>query len=132
MVKVYKNLIRPTAEYAVPVWHLLITAEQSAVLEQQQSLALRNIYGPNISGKKMRDRSGLETLRERREKSCLNFAKKNLTNPRCATWFEERSRPLYARRKETYYPKYKENLARTDRYRNNPKNFLVRLLNTNQ
>lgn len=105
LIKVYKNPIRP---YAIPVWHSSITAEQSATLERQQSLVLRNIYGPNTSARKMRDKGGLESLRERSEKNCLIFAKKNLNNPRCKRWFIERNRPLYARRMDTYYPRYKE------------------------
>ena len=129
LVKTYKCLIRPTAEYASPSWHSSLTATQSAELERQQTQALKNIYGPGISANKMRLRSDLDTLAKRRETAAKKFATKAAMNPRSAEWFIERRSPVYARRSGVNYPKYQEQTARTDRHRNSPKNYLVRLLN---
>ena len=129
LVRAYKCLIRPTVEYAAPVWHSLITASQAASLERQQSQALKNIYGPSLSARKMRQKADLPSLNVRRETLVLNFAKKSVTNPRSHHWFQERDRPIYARRQGVRYPTYREQTARTDRFRNSPKNFLIRKLN---
>ena len=77
----------------------------------------------------MRKRADLPTLRERREKSCVKFAMKNVNNPQCRDWFVERPIPEYERRAGTHYNKYIEPTAWTDRDRNSAKNNLIRLLN---
>ena len=129
LIKTYKSLIRPAAEYASPAWHSLLTATQANEIERQQVQALKNIYGPEISANKMREMADIELLSKRREKMAKKFAMKSLSNPRTASWFTERPEPRYARRRSINYPKYKEKTARTDRFRNSPKNFLIRKLN---
>ena len=129
LVKAYKCLIRPTAEYASPAWHSCLTATQAASVERQQTQALKNIYGPGLSACKMRIRADVDLLSVRRERAAKKFALKNLNNPRCQSWFQQRNPPSYARRSNVSYPKYREETARTDRHRNTPKNFLIRKLN---
>ena len=129
LVRAYKGLIRPTIEYASPAWHSSITAGQAADLERQQTLALRNIFGPSMSANKMRKRAGIDTLTKRRESAVKKFAIKCTTNPRCQSWFTERPPRQYPRRSSVHYPVYREELARTDRHRNNPKNYIVRKAN---
>ena len=104
LLRAYKCLIRPSVEYAAVAWHSMITAGQAALLERQQTQALRNIFGPSISAAKMRKRAEIETLYKRREQLVKNFAKKSLTNPRSAHWFEQRKRPAYSRRTSVSYP----------------------------
>ena len=129
LLRVYKCLIRPTAEYAAPAWHSLLTAGQAALLERQQSAALRHIYGQGISAAKMRAKGNIDLLSTRRETLVKKFANKSLTNPRCKHWFNRRVTPSYTRRSSVSYPIYRENFARTDRHRNSPMNYLVRKLN---
>ena len=129
LLRAYKCLIRPTTEYAAPAWHSLITAGQMADLEKQQVQALKNIYGPSLSANKLRKKAQIELLSKRRENLVLNFAQKSLKNRRTSGWFKERTRPSYSRRDGVIYPKYREEIARTDRYRNSPKNYLIRKLN---
>ena len=129
LIRTYRCLVRPTVEYASPAWHSCLTATQAASIERQQAQALKNIYGPGLSANKMRAKANLELLSIRRERAAKKFALKNLNNPRCQSWFNERKQPSYARRSNTSYPKYKEETARTDRHRNTPKNFLIRKLN---
>ena len=132
LVRFYKNMIRPAAEYAAPAWHSMLTASQSALIERQQSLALRNIYGTGQSAAKMRALADLPLLAKRREEATLKFAKKCLTNKRSENWFESRPQPRFARRLSLQYDKFREATARTDRHRNSPKLFMTRLLNQNQ
>ena len=99
LVRAYVGLIRPVAEYASPVWHSLITAEQSETLERQQTQALKNIFGVGESASKLRKRAGIDLLQRRRDLAALKFARKCLQNERCAGWFEERSTAGYSRRK---------------------------------
>ena len=130
LVKAYTTLIRPAVEYLAPVWHGMITAEQAADLERQQVQALKNIFGAKLSANKLRREANVELLSTRRQKISLNFARACLTNNRCKDWFTERPEPRYARRASAKYPKYEEEIVRTDRHKNSPKNFLRRLLNT--
>ena len=132
LIRAYTALIRPAIEYASPAWHSMITSEQSERLERQQTQALKNIFGTGIRAGKMRSRAELPTLFRRREDACLKFAKKCIGNVRCSAWFRERPPSLYHRRKGTTYPKFYERTARTDRFRNSPKNYLLRRLNSSQ
>ena len=129
IVRAYKCLIRPCVEYLAPVWGAMITAEQAALLECQQTQALKNIFGAKISAKKLRDLADVDLLSVRRKQLSLSFAKKSLRNERSKHWFRERPCPRYARRNSTNYPRYSEALVRTDRHRNSPLNYLTRLLN---
>ena len=129
LVRTYKTLIRPSVEYAAPAWHSMIGAGLAADIEKQQVQALRNIYGPNISANKLRLRAGVELLSKRREEIVRKFANKCVNNPRCKDWFQKRNQPVYARRMNVKYPIYRETFARTDRHKNNPKNYLVKKLN---
>ena len=113
LVQAYKGLVCPGAEYVSPVWHSGLSAYQAAYIERQQTQALQNIFGFGRSAKKLRDLADIELLSIRRQRACLNFAKKNIENKRCQGWFIERRRPLYARRTSATYPVYQEVRART-------------------
>ena len=82
-----------------------------------------------MSANKLRGKSGLGTLFKRREEIVARFAKKSLANPRSKHWFKERPRPIYARRVDVSYPKYREEIVRTDRHRNTPRNYLIKKAN---
>ena len=129
LVTTYKTLIRPSIEYAAPAWHSLLTAGQAAVLKRQQVQSLRNIYGYGLSVDKLRKKANIHLLSTRRERISKMFAVKCLSNERSAHWFKKRPVPMYSRRQGVNYPTYRENLARTDRQKNTPMNYLVRKLN---
>ena len=67
LVKVYTTMIQPMADYASVVYHSSLTDEQDEMIDNLQNAALKMIYGPGISVRKMREMSGLSTLRVRRE-----------------------------------------------------------------
>ena len=129
LIKAYCSLIRPVAEYASPAWHSLLTVTQSELLERQQTQAMKNMFGVGKSARLMRKESGLERLWTRREEACRMFAQKNVSNVRCAGWFEQRVNISYPRRTGTTYRTYKEPISRTDRHRNSPVNYARRILN---
>ena len=59
-------MLRPVAEHMCVVFHLGLTDEQDEHLEKLHNQALKCIYGPFKSTRKMRAESGLPSLRERR------------------------------------------------------------------
>ena len=71
----------------------------------------------------------METLDERREQLCMNFALKCLKNPRFKDMFplNERCNDMHTRNPE----KYKVQFALTDRLQNSPITYMQRLLNEN-
>lgn len=79
LVSVYKTYIRPLAEYVSVSWHSCLSSEQAVALEQQQTRALRQIYGFDVSAKRMRELANIEMRSIRREKACMKFAKNALT-----------------------------------------------------
>ena len=127
LIKTYKVYMRPLVEYLSVLWHPMLSAEQSATLEQQQTQALRHIYGYGPSAAKMRSWAGIDLLSKRRETACVKFAKKTVRNPRFQ-WFKERAPSVYERR-NMRYNKYEEKLCRTDRHKHSPIQYLTRLLN---
>lgn len=63
LVTVYKTLLRPVADYACIVYHSSLTDQQDEELEGLQSMALKCIYGPRISARRMRSLTEISTLR---------------------------------------------------------------------
>ena len=111
----------------------MITSEQEADFERQQLLALKHIYGQDLSAAKVREKAGVDLLSKRRERACLTFARKCIDNKRCKDWVGERSSPLYARILGADNRRYLEPITRTDRHFNSSINYCTtrRLLNAN-
>ena len=72
----------------------------------------------------------IESLRSRREKSLLNFAKKNRETERFKSWFPEA--PTNRLVRPTTHRKYQEARVRTERSRNNPIQAMIRALNAEE
>lgn len=125
LVEVYKSSIRPAAEYCSVVFHSMMTDEQDEALENAQVGALRAIYGYGESGRKMRSRGSIPTLRSRRVDQCDKFARKCAESPRFSHWFPLRERRRNTRNNELYVEEY----ARCDRLRNSPLFYMRRRLN---
>ena len=105
-----------------------MTDQQDELLDTLQNNALKCIFGPGLSGRKMREMAGLETLRNRREMLCDKFAKKCASNPLFAGWF-----PLKNTRTSSRHGKqteiYLEKKARCSRLHNSPFYYFRRRLN---
>ena len=124
LVRFYCGAIRPVAKYASPALHSMIPTYLKEALERQQTQALKNIFGPGISARKMRDKANLETLKLRREKATLKFAEKAAKSDRFGAWFPRRARAA-ARRERPY----QETTARTERHKNSRVNYMRKILN---
>jgi len=68
----YVTVIRTVLEYACPVWHSSLTAEQTKALESLQRRAMRVIFQDN-DYTMSRIRAGLETLESRRDQLTERF-----------------------------------------------------------
>ena len=126
LITVYRTMILPVADYCDIVYHSLMTDELDEELERAQNHALRCIYGPRISARKMRAMANLTTLRDRRVSHCDTFAGKCASSERFGHWFPLRPVVRSTRaRGETYL----ETFARCDRLRASPLHFFRRRLN---
>ena len=126
LVRVYKAVIRPVAEYMCEVFHPMATDRQDEELERLQSHALKCIYGPGVSARRMRELAGVETLRDRRIVQCDKFAHKCAASPRFGHWFPERPGRRSIR---TGGEKYREDFARCNRLFYSPLFYMRRHLN---
>ena len=93
LVQVYKTVIRPVAEYGAVVFHSSLTDDQDERLERLQDHALKCIFGPELSARKLRGLAGLDTLRSRREKLTGKFAIKCVNDPVFEKWFPLKENP---------------------------------------
>ena len=118
-------IIRPIAEYCTPVFHSMLSEKQVEMLERLQSTALRYIYGFGLSYSRMREMSGLQTLRERRVELCDKFARKCIAATRFTGWFPLNNPGRRSRHTEMYKGEY----ARCDRLKNSPLFYMRRRMN---
>ena len=121
--------MRPVIEYAAQVYHSALTTDQSNRLEALQRLALKIIYGFDVSYPSAIEMSGLELLSARRDKLCLSFAKKCSINPRYSHWFPLNPTTEYNLRNQK---KFKEEFAASERRRRSPLFSMRRLLNEDE
>ena len=125
LVRVYTSIIRPVADYMMEIYHSMATDRQDEEIERLQTHALRCIYGPGLSGRKLREKADLTTLRERRIEACDRFALKCSRSDRFEHWFPKREGRRSARRGEEFVEEY----ARCDRLFNSPLFYMRRRLN---
>ena len=80
-------------EQSATVWHSSLTEENSNDLERVQKSAVRIMLGNSYSGyKKSLNILQIDSLRDRREQLCLNFAQKCIKNPKTRDMFPENSK----------------------------------------
>ena len=126
--KIYILYIRSLLEQSCTVWHSGLTAENSEDLERIQKCALKIIlqeaYKSYENALMMLD---LENLDERRERLCLQFAKKCLGNGKMKDLFppNQKTHPMLTRFNEIY----EVNNAHTGRLQNSPIIYMQKLLN---
>ena len=127
LTQVYKTMIRPMAEYGCVAFHSSYTDEQDEHIEKLQNHALKCIYGPGISARKIRSLSGLQILRARRIELADKFAKKCSSNPRFQQWFPLKDCRSSRRLKNREI--YREDKTRCNRLVNSPVYYFRRRLN---
>ena len=123
LVKVYKTIILPCADYCDVVYHSLLTDEHDELLERAQVGALRTIFDYKLSGRKLRETAAVPTLRQCRIEHCDKFANKCL-NSKFSHWF-----PRNTNRATRNTDQFLEKFARCDRLRNSPLHYMRRRLN---
>ena len=124
LVKVYTAMVRPVADYMAEVYHSMITDAQDEAVERLQTHALKCIFGPRLSGRRMRELAGLTTLRERRIECVDKFARKCIASDRFNHWFPKRSGRATRNSEE-----YEEKFARCDRLYYSPLYYMRRRMN---
>ena len=124
LVHVYKTMLRPVVEYGCVVYHSSLTDDQNERLERLQDHALKCIYGPELSARKLRGLAGIGTLRQRREEIVEKFAVKCSNDPAFDHWFPRREGRA-TRNNDIYL----EEQARCERLKNSPLFYFRRVLN---
>ena len=125
LLRVYKSTILPCHDYCSNVFHSSLTLSQTIVLERLQARALKAIYGFDPSYRELIQKSGLTTLRARREQRELNFARKCAASERFSRWFPTRETVRTIRAGLNY----QEEFAKTSRCYNSPIYSMRRRLN---
>ena len=125
LVRVYKMILLPIADYCAPAYHSLLTDVQDQELERAQVGALRHIYGYGLSARKLREKAEVQTLRQRRIELTDKFASKCLASDRFKKWFPLKVGRASARQAA----KYEEETAKCDRLKNSPIFYMRRRLN---
>ena len=97
---------------------------QDEAVERLQTHALKCIYGPRMSGRKMRELAGITTLRDRRIEFVDKFAVKCAESDRFGHWF-----PKKKGRQTRNSEEYEEKFARCDRLYYSPLYYMSRRLN---
>ena len=87
---IYILFIRSILEQSAVLWHSSLTNENKLDLERVQKSAIRLILGERyINHNQGLARLNIESLEERRENLCLNFATKCVKNKKMAHMFPE-------------------------------------------
>jgi len=126
LLQFYATFVRPTVEYAAPVWHAGITAKQYDQLEAIQRSSLRTIF-PNLSYRRALLHTGLPTLRDRRVNLCRSFATSSLAITELAHWFPYKRSDCHTYNLRNNYQRWLPPM--TKRLEKSPVNYIIKLLN---
>ena len=123
--------MRSLLEQSATVWHSSLTQENEEDLERVQKSALKIILQERYQNyPHALNKLELETLKDRREQLCMNFAFKCLKNPRFKDMFplNNKSHEMNTRVED----KYEVQFALTNRLKNSPIVYMQRLLNEHE
>ena len=131
LLDVYKLFIRTITEYCAVSFHSSLTVSQATDIERIQKVCLKIILGCEYTtNSDALDMVGLDTLHDRREKRCLDFAKKCLKHPVHKRLFpindNQATHSANIRNREPFIV----NFARTTSYKKSAIPFCQRILNT--
>ena len=122
---VYFRHVRSILEFGVPVWNGSITQLEVKKLERVQRIAVKLIYGNMEKYSKILDKLKMEKLVDRRQRLCLNFAKKAVKHSKFNSWFKQEENTNSGR------VLYCETKSRGVKLQKSPIPYLTRLLNAN-
>ena len=126
LIDIYKLFCRSVLEFGAPVWSGALTVKNKQDIERVQKTAMRIIAGSyHTPYEQFLDDVEEDTLAVRRDKLCLNFAKKCLKTDKFSCWFPKgvgtRSGPHFF-----------EMQGENKRFSNSAIPHLTRLLNSNK
>ena len=126
--KVYTSVILPSVEYCSEIYHSLIPAYISDKLESVHRRAIRIIFGYGVDFEALVADGVVCTLEERRQKACARFANRSMVNPKFGPrWFPVNRTERTVRDGTRRH--FVEGPYKTERDKNNPIQFMLRLLN---
>ena len=131
LVNVYILFIRSLLEQSAVVWHSSLTQENTDDLERVQKSALKVILGEKYLGYKISlQKLNLETLYDRREQLCLNFAKSCIKNPKFNDMFPKniKTHSMELRNPEVFNVDH----ANTERFQKSAIIYMQHLLNEDE
>ena len=131
LIEIYILFIRSITEYCAVAFHSSLTVAQATDIERIQRTCLKVILGDNyVSYPAALEMSGLQTLHDRREKRCLDFAVKCSKHPINSRIFPVNKNfnkeGINVRSREAF----EVNFARTEQYRMSAVPFCQRKLNS--
>ena len=127
MIDVFTKEIRSILEMAVPVWNSGLTQVQVSAIERVQKTALYVIFDKDYFSYEVAcSLAGLDSLDIRRQKLCLNFARKNVKSR--YSLFSKPSATINTRSPNLIVNEYNCN---TSRFQNSSLPYLAKLLNNN-
>ena len=125
LLEAYRLHVRSILETNVPLWHPALINTDRNRIERVQKMAFSIILGYNYTDYMVALTLLVEdTLENRRETLCLNFAKKSAQHPKHKHLFPRNTRPK-TRKKKIFV----ETKCRTQRRYKSAVPYLVRLLN---
>ena len=111
------------------MWHSSLTKGEEIDIERVQKVALKIILGEDYSShSEALQLTGLESLKSRRKKLCLNFAKKCLKSDLTCDMFQENEHPFNIRNHQKFLVPF----ARTERLAKSAIPYMTRLLNPDE
>ena len=130
LIDIYILFIRSITEYCSVAFHSSLTVAQATDIERIQKTSLKVILGDSyVDYPAALEMTGLQTLHDRREKRCLNYALKSLQHPINRKMFPINKNlgddRMEIRTRETF----EVNFARTEQYRMSAVPFCQRKLN---
>ena len=129
LLDVYVKQIRSVLELAVPAWHGAITLAEQMDIERIQKSVAHIILGEDyVSYREALKTLCLDSLKERRDKLCLNFALKAEKHEKFKKWFKISDLKPDTRQIQSKF-KYCEVNAKHSRFEKSPLGHITRILN---
>ena len=127
MKQIYFSFVRSHLEKSATLWHSSLTEKNKTDLERVQKTAIKIILGNNnINYKKGLLKLDIDDLSTRREKLCLDFAKKCTKHPKLTYMF-----PTNDKTRGRKTNRYKVQFASTERLKQSAVIYMQNLLNAN-
>ena len=126
LLETYILFIRSRTEYVSVAFHSSLTKKQEKAIERIQSTCLKVILGDKyLTYEDALLKTGLKTLKQRREEKCLSFSLKCLKHPQLKRLFPRNDNPHSLRNTD----EFKINFANTEHYRKSAIPYCQRMLN---